>query len=122
MLGRILRKLRRVLEPAPASLLPAPTPLPCPDGIAIQELRRWLATVQPAGAPADEMARYSGEDCERFVRTWRLTDSLAGDGLELGANPYFTTMLLRRFRPFLRLTLANYFGAQVKDEVLPQEV
>jgi SAM-dependent methyltransferase len=30
--------------------------------------------------------------------------------LELGANPYFMTLLLKRFRPEYELNLANYFG------------
>ena len=41
--------------------------------------------------------------------------------LELGASPYFTTMLLRRYSP-LRLTLANYFGPQITTPTLDQRV
>ena len=57
------------------------------------------------------MAIYCREDWRRFVYTWGLARDLTGDCLELGANPYFTTMLLAEFTQ-LRLTLANYFGPQ----------
>src|SRR5437868_7830198 len=113
MLGRILRRLKREVrtrsEPRPETLCSLRRPLHLPQGITTPALRAWLATVHPAGAPPDEMARYCGEDFERFVRTWHLSDGLEGACLELGANPYFTTMLLRRFSP-LALTLVNYFG------------
>jgi SAM-dependent methyltransferase len=67
------------------------------------------------------MVRYAEEDFERFVHTLKLAGGLTGACLELGANPYFTTMLLRRFSP-LRLTLANYFGPQVTTPTLDQQV
>jgi SAM-dependent methyltransferase len=86
-----------------------------------RNLRAWLRTVHPAGAPPREMANYCGDDFERFVRTWGLTHGLTGECLELGASPYFTTMLLRRFSP-LQLTLANYFGPRAAVGLLSQEV
>jgi len=125
MVGRILHKLwRRVrlcFEPRPETLWPLRPPLLMPPGIGVDALRAWLQTVHPAGAPAQEMAGYCAEDFERFVRTWHLSVGLSGDCLELGANPYFTTMLLRRFSP-LRFTLVNYFGPQVQGSLLSQEV
>src|SRR5262249_717491 len=115
MLGRIRRKLGRTVraltEPRPEALFPLRRPLPLPAGASEAELRSFLASVHPAGAPAGEMARYVSEDFERFVHTLDLTRGLSGHCLELGANPYFTTMLLRRFTSF-KLTLANYFGPQ----------
>src|SRR5437868_9268158 len=107
MLERILHKLRRRVrfysQPRPASVLPLCAPLSLPEGITASALRAWLRTVHPAGAPPQEMASYGEEDFERFVHTWHLTAGLSGDCLELGANPYFITMLLRRFSP-LQLT------------------
>ena len=125
MLGRILnrigRKIRRSFGPRPHTLWPVRPELPLPHGIDAGSLRAWLLTVHPAGAPEQEMAQYCGEDFERFVRTWHLAEGLSGECLELGANPYFTTMLLRRFSS-LRLTLVNYFGGQVEGNILDQEV
>src|SRR4051794_13254260 len=88
------RPLPPARPPRPAGLYPLRRPLPLPYGVGAAELRRFLLTVRPDGAPADEMARYCAEDFERFVLTWDLARGLTGDCLELGANPYFTTMLL----------------------------
>ena len=121
ILGKVWRKLERALLPAPGAILPLRPPLVLPPDTTEQTLRSWLQTVHPAGAPADEMARYCGEDFERFVRTWHLTDGHQGECLEIGANPYFTTMLLRRFSP-LRLTLVNFFGEHIAVPILPQQI
>src|SRR5271165_1747591 len=121
ILHRFLRKLRRLLEPTPESVFALRPEMLLPTGIDLVALRTWLQTVRPVGAPKEEMACYCGEDFERFVRTWQLADGLQGECLELGANPYFTTMLLRRFNS-LRLTLANYFGEQIDEPILRQDV
>jgi SAM-dependent methyltransferase len=55
------------------------------------------------------MKGYCDQDWRRFVYTWGLVCDLKGKCLELGSNPYFTTVLLRQFTP-LELTLANYFS------------
>jgi SAM-dependent methyltransferase len=52
---------------------------------------------------------YGTHDFKRFVYTWSLSRDIKGRCLELGANPYFTTMLLERYTS-LELSLANYFG------------
>jgi SAM-dependent methyltransferase len=67
------------------------------------------------------MDQYCGQDFRRFVYTYGLARDLTGAALELGANPYFTTMLLTQFSP-LQLTLANFFGPQVKAKAGGQEV
>jgi SAM-dependent methyltransferase len=121
ILGKIWRRVRYRLEPRPETVLPLRRPLPLPDGVSEAELRRFVLGVRPAGAPDAEMARYAAEDFERFVLTWDLTRGLDGACLELGANPYFATMLLHRFTP-LRLTLANYFGPQVSTPTIEQRV
>jgi SAM-dependent methyltransferase len=125
MLGKLFAKLwRRVryrLEPRPDAVFALRRPLSLPEGVSEVELRRFVLGIRPVGAPEAELARYAAEDFERFVHTWALVRDLTGDCLELGANPYFTTMLLRRFTP-LRLTLANYFGPQVQTPLLEQQV
>lgn len=129
MMGRILRKIGRRIrllrEPTPDRVFPLRRPLSLPPGVTEAELRSFLAGVHPVGAPVQEMARYATEDFERFVHTWGLADALTGRRndrcLELGANPYFTTMLLRRFTA-LDLTLANYFGPNTPTGPLDQVV
>ena len=55
------------------------------------------------------MRNYGTHDFRRFIYTYGLVKNLDGKCLELGANPYFTTMLLKNFTK-LELSLANYFG------------
>ncbi|MGH2922130.1 MAG: methyltransferase domain-containing protein, partial [Gaiellaceae bacterium] len=80
-----------------------------PDGVGEAELRNFLESVRVTDGPSEELRRYARGDFWRFVRTWDFVRNLQGRALELGANPYFTTMLLREFTN-LELTLANYFG------------
>lgn len=124
-LGRALRgALRRTprLERAARGFLGAPAfasgsapswppswPLRLPAGTDEPELYAWLASARLDGAPAREMEGYLRADFRRFVHTLALVPEGEGRLLELGANPYFTTLLLRRFRRF-ELTLANFFG------------
>lgn len=84
-------------------------PLPTPEGVSEAALFDYLSSVCVEDAPPSEMANYCRESFRRFVYTWSLVRDRTGSCLELGANPYFTTMLLRQFTP-LELTLANYFG------------
>jgi SAM-dependent methyltransferase len=121
LLNKLWRRVRYRLEPRPAAVLPLRRPLPLPNGVTEEQLRHFVLSVRPAGAPEAEMARYATEDFERFALTWDLARGLDGDCLELGANPYFTTMLLRRHTA-LRLTLANYFGPHITTPTLDQRV
>jgi SAM-dependent methyltransferase len=70
----------------------------------------FFASVELKGAPKAEMVNYWREDWKRFVYTLSLAAGSSGECLELGSNPYYTTLLLRHFTT-LNLTLANYFGA-----------
>jgi len=67
------------------------------------------------------MAAYCAEAFRRFVYTYGLARELTGKALELGANPYFMTVLLKRFTA-LDLVLANYFGPQPGVTSAAQEV
>jgi SAM-dependent methyltransferase len=100
--------------------LPLTPALPLPQGVSEGQLQSFVESVRVSGAPAAEMSTYARQDFRRFVYTWGLVRELDGRCLELGANPYFTTMLLRHLTP-LELTLANYFrpeyGAEVVQEV-----
>lgn len=56
-----------------------------------------------------EMENYLAGDFRRFLYTLQCVPEGKGRLLEIGANPYFTTRLLRRYRQH-ELTLANGFG------------
>lgn len=94
--------------------------LPLPQGVSELELRNFLQSVLVADAPPQEMANYCKHDFRRFVYTYGLARDLSGNCLELGANPYFTTILLQEFTQ-LKLSLANYFGSN-RDNVIVQDV
>lgn len=61
-----------------------------------------------------ELQAYGSADCDRFIHTIGLVPEGSGTALEIGSNPYFTTILLKQFRQFdLRLT--NYFSGPAAD-------
>lgn len=106
---RIIRRIRRELSAPPEKLFPLRPELPVPHGLSEEELFEFVTSVRVADAPEQEMRAYGSHDFRRFVYTLGLVNGLEGKCLELGANPYFTTMLLERFTG-LELSLANYFG------------
>ncbi len=94
----------------PDSLFPLSLPLLLPKEISETQVHNFLRSIRPANAPVKEMEGYCDQDWRRFVHTVGLVQGRTGTCLELGANPYFTTMLLRQFTRF-ELVLANYFDA-----------
>ena len=97
------------------ALFPLAPLLPLPDGLNEQDLFEFVTSVRVQDAPEQEMRSYGTHDFRRFVYTWGMTRGLSGKCLELGANPYFTTMLLKKFTN-LEVTLANYFGHSTNEE------
>jgi SAM-dependent methyltransferase len=107
MFIRFFRRVRRKLFGAQTLLYKKDIKLP--SGTTEATLLQFIQGVRVEGAPESEMMAYGTNDFRRFVHTMNLTDGLAGKCLELGANPYFTTMLLHSFKTF-ELSLANFFG------------
>jgi SAM-dependent methyltransferase len=60
---------------------------------------------------ANELRGYVEDAFRRLLTTLALVPDGAGRLLELGANPYFLTLLLERRRTW-ELTLANFFGSR----------
>jgi SAM-dependent methyltransferase len=117
---KIKEKLQIKLNGTPNKLFPLNPELPLPEGVSEAELRDYLKSVLVADAPPQEMANYCEQDFRRFVYTYGLVRDVSGKCLELGANPYFATLLLKRFTQ-LELVLANYFGSDITDYIV-QEV
>lgn len=90
-------------------LFPLRPDLPFPDGMTEDDTFAFLNSIRVENGPEAELAGYCRGDWKRFLYTWGLVRDLKGTCLELGANPYFTTGLLREFTS-MELTLANYFG------------
>lgn len=82
---------------------------PVPKGLDQTGAFSFLSSIRVENAPEAEMQGYCKRDWRRFLYTWGLVKDLKGCCLELGANPYFTTGLLREFTQ-LDIHLANYFG------------
>jgi len=93
----------------PSNYFPLTPPLPLPAGVSEQELFDFITSVRVQDAPKAEMLAYATCDFRRFVYTWGLASDVKGKCLELGGNPYFTTMLLQKFTD-LDINLANYFS------------
>lgn len=90
--------------------------LPLPAGHTKQGILDSLVSVSISGSAIGELRDYATADCERFLHTLNLVPADAeGRLLEIGANPYFTTLLMRRFRPALQLELVNFFGPTAVD-------
>ncbi|OHE79128.1 MAG: hypothetical protein A2107_09235 [Verrucomicrobia bacterium GWF2_62_7] len=92
-------------------LLPLRPTLPLPEGMSAKGAFEFLNSIRVEHAPEAEMDGYCRHDWRRFLYTWGLVKDLSGQCLELGANPYFTTGLLREFTR-LEMSLGNYFGPQ----------
>lgn len=87
----------------------AQPPLRTPAGTDQDDLLALMRSVRQEGHEGAELDGYLARDWRRFVYTWQLSEGVAGTCLEIGAGPYFTTVLLREHSD-LSLTLTNYFG------------
>lgn len=94
---------------------PLTLPLPLPEGLTEKQLFDFVTSIRVQDAPEAEMRAYGTQDFRRFVYTWGLVRDVKGKCLELGGNPYFTTMLLKKFTD-LEISLANYFGHDKNGE------
>lgn len=89
------------------SLRPLP-PTPSLGGRDEKSLRELLGTLEIEAAPRAEMQGYVDADYRRFLHTVGLVPDGTGRLLEIGANPYYTTLLLKLFTRY-ELSLTNYF-------------
>lgn len=90
--------------------------LPLPEGFTRQRILDILTEVSVDNSARGELKAYASIDCERFLHTLALVpEDTSGSLVEIGAGPYFTTLLLRRFRPGMKLSLVNYFNIGKKE-------
>lgn len=78
-------------------------------GYDLGTLKAELCLWNLEGEPFGELAAYLERDFLRFVHTVALVPEQSGRLLELGACPYFMTMLLKLTRQY-ELVLANFFS------------
>jgi SAM-dependent methyltransferase len=87
---------------------------PLPFGYTYAQLKKLLQSIEIDNSGPGTLDPYVEDSFERFLFTWDLAKDLQGSCLELGANPYFTTLLLKEFSS-LDVKLANYFGGDSKS-------
>ncbi|HKR61647.1 MAG TPA: glycosyltransferase [Pyrinomonadaceae bacterium] len=90
--------------------------LELPAGWTEEALRELVTSIQVEDGPEEELRNYASDDFKRFIYTLGLVPEERDlKILELGANPYFTTTLLRKFRQ-ADLHLANFFSESQAPE------
>ena len=109
---RILRALR-ASRPGPDMRLPQPD-LPKLGGLGKDVILKTLVSFALDGASSGELEGYAREDYERFIYTVDLVPEGRLGLLEIGANPYFTSYLLRKFRPQATHRYTNYFNGGIE--------
>jgi SAM-dependent methyltransferase len=87
---------------------------PLPFGYSYVQLKELLLSVEVDDSGAGALDPYVEDSFERFLFTWDLAKDHQGTCLELGANAYFTTLLLKEFSS-LDVKLANFFGGDAKS-------
>jgi len=85
-------------------------PIQYPGGETEKSLLNYLMGFRLDGSTGKELENYLKQDFKRFVYTLNLLpEKHEGSLLEIGANPYFTSILLKRYSRY-RLFFTNYFG------------
>jgi len=103
MIRKILKRLvfRYVFPVSRAPLMPSGH-----DAGSLFELLRGFNI---DGSKSGEIEGYLAEDFLRFVHTLNLIPAGKGNLLEIGSNPYFTSILIRKFTDH-SLSCTNFFG------------
>ena len=89
--------------------LPLERQLPLPPGLDLASIEAVFRSFSVNEAPQGHLNAYVDDSLWRFLHTWGLVRSEQGNCLEIGANPYLTTLLLEEHTD-LELTLTNYYG------------
>jgi hypothetical protein len=77
-------------------------------------VRDYLMSIELEGTPPGFTARYVGDALQRFLHTLQFVPLPAGNRiLELGANPYFFHILLRRFFTGSTVQGVNFFDHNI---------
>ncbi len=97
-----------------ARLAPPPS---FPEGKDEAAMRAFFRRIHPEALKPGELEHYAEESALRFLHTYDLMrDITSGRCLELGANPYFFTVLLKELTS-LQLTCNSWFKPDLPPEL-----
>lgn len=81
-----------------------------PSGDERKGILDWLSTLRIDNGASEELRGYLEADLDRFLYTLQLVPpDKHGRALEIGANPYFMSALMKEYRPGLEFDYLNYF-------------
>jgi SAM-dependent methyltransferase len=95
--------------PTEGTGFPLERPLAIPPGLDLASLEAVYRSYSVNGEQEGHLDPYLQDSFWRFLHTWSLVRDEHGCCLEIGANPYFTTLLLD-LHTDLALTLTNFYG------------
>jgi SAM-dependent methyltransferase len=82
--------------------------------IHAENIRRYLLSFRLDDAPAGLTEQYVNDALPRFLRTLEFIPLPPGNRiLEIGSNPYFFHLLLRKFFPSITLEGSNFFDRNI---------
>jgi SAM-dependent methyltransferase len=119
-LPKLVRRRVRATNGAPKPTsnergdLPLERPLPVPPRLDLPTIEAIFRSYSVNDEPEGHLDAYVQDSFWRFLHTWSLVRHERGQCLEIGANPYFTTLLLDEYTD-LALTLTNYYGETASD-------
>jgi glycosyltransferase involved in cell wall biosynthesis/SAM-dependent methyltransferase len=83
--------------------------LDLPTGESLDSILSYLQKYYVEGSTKEEVENYLKEDFKRFLYTLQLIPKESGKLLEIGANPYFMSLLVKKYTNY-DLYCSNYFG------------
>lgn len=89
-------------------------PIVYPKGETEESLLKYLKGFKLDGNSENELVNYLTQDFKRFVYTLGLIPEGVGSLLEIGSNPYFTSILLEKYTNY-SLSYTNWFGVSSQD-------
>ena len=96
-------------------------PLELPPDQTEESLYQYLENFEFEDGPTGEMHNYLRQDFRRFLYTLSIIPPGEGKLLEIGANPYFTSMLVQKFCEY-QLFFTNFFGDDQPDQSVQYKV
>jgi SAM-dependent methyltransferase len=112
--GSVWTRLFRGKEQEAEPDLPLERPVPVPPGLDLASIEAVFRSYSVNDEPEGHLDAYVQDSFWRFLHTWGLVRHERGRCLEIGANPYFTTLLLDEYTD-LALTLTNYYAATTAE-------